>query len=301
MKFGVYFYPWYNEQKWLEAPTPYVPVKGRYDSRDPGVIDWQAELIRECGFDYVVIEFVPLGDWCFESSVTAIELMIEALRSRSLQWSFLIDGDVLPRSLGRIHELAAMVRYVEQRGWTDGLIIGPSSRRLMFSYAPTPEEAAWLSRTFPHFEWRFPLYLQHWGRPDSWFDLPTNRIFAEDAREQSVTVFDALVPKGYICFWEDTLVTANFRGFSSVMPGYSDLLLSRSLQLAPEVARRKGETFTGQFRNAVQGGAEHILVYSWNEYFEGTNLEPATEYGHEYTELAGKLISEARSGERCPR
>ena len=48
---------------------------------------------------------------------------------------------------------------------------------------------------------------------------------------------------------------------------------------------------TNQFRSAVTLGAEHILVYSWNEYFEGTNIEPTVEFGDTYVDLLGDLIS----------
>lgn len=48
---------------------------------------------------------------------------------------------------------------------------------------------------------------------------------------------------------------------------------------------------TNQFRSAVTLGAKHILVYSWNEYFEGTNIESTVEFGNTYVDLLRDLIS----------
>ncbi|MGB6066211.1 MAG: hypothetical protein WBG50_15530 [Desulfomonilaceae bacterium] len=294
MEFGIYFYPWYHQKKWDEAPVPHHPLRGLYDSRDPEILSWQMDIIQWCGFDYVVFEFVPMKDWNFEPCVTAIEEAFSHLRDRNMKWAFMVDGAVLPPSDRRIHDIEAMIRYIENRKWADGLIRGQSGRPLWLSYAPLPDEAACLQREFDAYEWRFPVWLPHWDEPDEQFTLPASRDFAAEARANNLTVFDSLVKRNYIAFWQSSRTPRNFDGFCGVMPGYSDMLLKRNPQLAPEVGRRKGLTLTEQFQGAVATRPDHILVYSWNEYFEGTAIEPTVEYHDGYTQIMRGLIRGAR-------
>jgi len=211
-----------------------------------------------------------------------------------MKWAFMVDGAVIPTSDRRIHDIEAMIGYIENREWGDALIRGKSGKPLWLSYAPLPHEAAYLQREFDAYEWRFPVWVPHWGEPDEQFALPAFQDFGAEAQANGVTVFDSLVKRHYVAFWESADAPRNFDGFCSVMPGYSDMLLKRNPQLAPEVDRHSGFTLTRQFRGAVATRPDHILVYSWNEYFEGTAIEPSVEYDVTYTQIIRGLISEAR-------
>ncbi len=294
MEFGIYFYPWYHQKKWDESTVPHRPLKGLYDSRDPEILTWQIDLIQWCGFDYVVFEFVPLKDWNFEHCAMAIEEAVSRLRDRNMKWAFMIDSGVIPLSDNRIDGIEAMIRYIENRNWTDALIKGKSGKPLCLSFSPQLDEAAHVQQEFEAYAWRFPVWLPHWGEPDVQLASAAFRSFVTEARANGISVFDSLVKRHYIAFWESADAPHNFDGFCSVMPGYSDMLLKRNPQLAPEVDRQNGVTFTRQFRSAVETRPDHILVYSWNEYFEGTNIEPTLEYDFTYAQIVRDLIDETR-------
>ncbi len=294
MKFGIYFYPWYNRQRWREAPRQHTPLIGEYDSTSSSVIKWQMDLIEWCGFDYVVFEIVPLVDWCFETVIKAIEGAVSDLKSRGLGWSFLIDAKSLPEEVSPLGQMTALVESIETNGWDDGLEAGPSGKPLLFAFAPLPIHAEGLLERFSRYEFRFPIWLPHWGEPDDVFLNPIHRPFAEEATRQGVTIFDSLVAKGYVSFWQSTEQSRSYDGFCSVIPGYDDALLKRTPQLASQVAHEGGDTLVQQFQRAFEENADHVLVYGWNEYFETTNIEPTQEYGMLYAGLAQRLIDEAR-------
>ena len=44
--------------------------------------------------------------------------------------------------------------------------------------------------------------------------------------------------------------------------------------------------------SALASGAEDVLIYSWNEYFEGSTIEPTEEYGTRYVELTRRVLEE---------
>jgi hypothetical protein len=295
VKFGLYFYPWYNEQRWSEAPKRHVPLIGEYDSRDPDVIQWQAEVIAGCGFDYVIFEVVPVDDWCFGCCAESINRMIPELAARNVGWSFLIDAFPPPNGEKRVRKIRQVLDYICTRGWEDGSLETPTGKRHMFTYAPRPNEAEMLLETTECYEWRFPIWLPHWGTVDEHFAVSVHHPYAVGPKRLGISVFDFLVPRRYFSFWETTLDTHCFDGFCSVIPGYDDRLLNRDPQLAPTVKHNQGATLKGQFQSAVRHNAEHVLVYSWNEYFETTNIEPTEQYGMFYVELLRRLIVEARA------
>jgi hypothetical protein len=107
------------------------------------------------------------------------------------------------------------------------------------------------------------------------------RLGGGDMRRMSV--FEILVAQGYVGFWGESV--RNCDGFAAVIPGYDDSLLERVPQVAPKVNRRDGETLREPFMAAAHGRPEHIIIYGWNEYFEGTSIEPTKEYGMGYVEL----------------
>jgi len=294
MRFGVYFYPWYNEQRWGEAPRRHTPLIGEYDSRHPSVINWQMRLMEWCGLDYVVFEFVPLEDWCFSVVAEATGRAIENLKKRSLKWTFLLDATFHPEHAHEVSQLMEMMNFVKSQGWLDGLPAGTSGKPLIFVFAPYPEHARTLTEAWTEFEVRFPTFLIHWDKVDEAFDLPCYPKFVDEARSRNITVRESLLPRGYTSFWDCAETPEPFDGFSSVIPGYDDLLLAREPQMAPVIERHGGRTFRAQFEHAVNRGAHDILIYGWNEYFETVTIEPTREYGMEYVKLCRRMIQWAK-------
>jgi hypothetical protein len=285
MRFGIYFYPWYCARRWGETARLLTSVKGEYDSSDPGVAGWQVEQIARCGFDYVVFELVPIRDWGFDLVDRAIEGMIPMLRERDLGWSFLMDSFVTRDPLRALPEMNSLVQHVEQRGWTEGLVEGPSGRPLLLCFFPVPDVARGLTRLHPGYELRYPAYFPHWGDPDQ--DLARHHMTPwkecrDLARCEGTTLFDTLAPLGYVSFFETTPEKRNFGGFVSAIPAFDDRHQRRDPDLVPAipvVPAQGGRTIRHEIEAAAATSAEHMLVYGWNEYFENAVVEPSREEG----------------------
>jgi len=142
---------------------------------------------------------------------------------------------------------------------------------------------------------RFPITLPHWGEADGEFDLPCYDAYANFARAGGRSIFEALVPLGYMAFWEIEVSPRSFDGFCAVLPGYDDSLLKRNPQLAARVDPQSGDTFVRQFERALSNAPQHVIVYGWNEYFETSEIEPTKENGTLYLELAREMIGKVRS------
>ena len=297
---GVYVYPWYCSQKWSEAPVLYHPVHGFYRSDDPAIIASQFDALVSVGFDHIVFELVSVDDWSFEISKRSIEQWLTLCRKETIPWSFLLDPKASAPDAPASDELASVTRLIDflrDLDWCHGLVEGPSKKPLLFVFQPYPEVARACNNSYSQaFELRYPAYLPHWGHVDSKVTFPRWEPFLHEVRNKQITLSEHLSSLGFICFWQGAGVGSPLGGFGSVIPGYYDRLLQRDPRGVPSVPRNNGETMTDQFSSAVTLGAQHILVYSWNEYFEGTNIEPTVEFGDTYVDLLRDLISTWKAG-----
>jgi hypothetical protein len=296
MRFGVYHYPWYCEQRWREFPRHETPALGEYDSTDPAVVATQMQQIADVGFDYVAFEIVPPDDWCFRTMMRSIELSLPRLRALGLRWTFLIDANTDPALGMGFERHRATLQELESRGWTEGMVPGADGKPLLLFFAPVPDVARVIRRhRGARYDCRFPAWFPHWGDPAdtaSWADL--FRPFVDEARARGGTLAEVLAPQGYTVFWEDALEVQRLGGHCAVTRGYDDTLLRRNPQLSPVLPDRDGATLEAQMTSAVRQRPEHVLVYGWNEYFEHSTIEPTMERGAHFADQTRRAIAAAR-------
>ena len=70
---------------------------------------------------------------------------------------------------------------------------------------------------------------------------------------------------------------------ASVTPGFDDshLVDRRTPRI---VDRSNGGVYDDQWSKAVDTGADWVVVTSWNEWWENTEIEPGQRYGRAYLE-----------------
>ena len=73
----------------------------------------------------------------------------------------------------------------------------------------------------------------------------------------------------------------------TAMPGWDDRLLHRSGSYVRD--RANGDFFRSSFTGATQSNADWAIITSFNEWAEGTMIEPSVSYGDTYLELSAEL------------
>ena len=71
----------------------------------------------------------------------------------------------------------------------------------------------------------------------------------------------------------------------TVIPGYDDTKI-RTPGLAVE--RYDGQSYRTQWAQAIDADPHWVLITSFNEWHEGSEIEPSSEYGHTYLDLTGE-------------
>src|SRR5258706_12971435 len=83
-------------------------------------------------------------------------------------------------------------------------------------------------------------------------------------------------------------------GVVSIIPGYTDASLGRPRTMVHP--RGSGDLYREQWERALALHPEFVFVYSWNEYFEQTAIEPTEAWGNQYLQMTACYITRAHRG-----
>jgi len=84
---------------------------------------------------------------------------------------------------------------------------------------------------------------------------------------------------------------------ATVMPGYNDLKTGRAQAFVRE--REGGQFYRETWQAAIDSGADWVVITSWNEWVEGSQIEPSVSYGNLYLDLTRELATRFRSQEKA--
>ena len=305
---GIYYYPWYNAERWKQHRINFTPSIGLYNSSSSEVINYHAELMKYMDIDFVIIEIVPIIDWSYQFVIDSGVHFANALRDNNIKFSFLIDtatGEGWPNTANDVDKILKKFRDIGVEP-----TFTRNTKPIYFNYNPPLEDSYDFQKLFINYDVYFLRYLYKWDVSLSdinrWINQKCLRkinfeLFSERSGykiDTSRSIHNIYEFANFTPFWCATEVMTPMNKFISVIPGYDDLLLERDPQIAPVVPRKNGQTLVEQFAIANALGADDILLYGFNEFFEGTNIEPTLEYGDFYVELTKELVRQTHNGEQ---
>ena len=85
---------------------------------------------------------------------------------------------------------------------------------------------------------------------------------------------------------------------ATVMPGYNDRATGRADAFVRD--RAGGAYYRECWEGAIQSGADLVIATSFNEWLEGTQIEPSVSYGDFYLNLTRELGGRYRASEPPP-
>jgi glycoprotein endo-alpha-1,2-mannosidase len=254
---AIFFYPWYGNpdrdgdyEQWSQnghAPpwdiySAYFPQRGAYSSSDARLLDRQMAEIAGAGVDVVV------SSWWGPGSPTDRRLpaVLRAARRNGLSVAVHLE----PYGGRTAAGVAADIARLAALGVRDFYVYRPEE----FAAA----EWAALRPALP----RVRLFGQ------------TGKVgFAAAARFDGVYTYDIVTYDGdsfaRLCnqAWQARLLCA-----PSVGPGYD---AGRAGDVMHRKPRRHGQTYDAMWQAALDAGPDVVTITSYNEWGEGTQIEPA--------------------------
>lgn len=99
--------------------------------------------------------------------------------------------------------------------------------------------------------------------------------------------------------WAQRAADAGAYYIATAMPGWDDTRMGRG-EAGFATDRQEGAYFRASFEAAAASQPHMIIITSWNEFFEGSYIEPSQNYGTFYLDLARELITAYKSGGLAP-
>jgi glycoprotein endo-alpha-1,2-mannosidase len=256
----------------LDLGATHYPAGGPYDSRDPRLARGQIEAARAAGLDGFVVSW-----WGRESEETAgFAALLAAARGTGLRLApYYEAGELWPRGgSGVAADLEALLdRHGSDPGW------------LRVDAAPVVL-----------------VYGAHRVRPPVWeyvrrrLATAGRRVYliGDAASPAWMPHFDALhvyTPVTFLARGRD--VAAEYRAradaaraaglpfMAAVAPGFDDRTIRQPGTVVPRVG---GALYDATWRAALAADPAWVLVASWNEWHEGSEIEPSREHGTRYLE-----------------
>jgi len=297
-----FYYPWYGTadgpggagktvhwgridaaNKDIEASTDY-PQLGPYDSHHPKIIDQHCRWAKEAGVDALIVSWWGHGHY----TDRALGPILDGCQRHGLSACIYYETVPPPRTPQSAADdiIKVLDKYGEHPAH-----LRVNGKPVVFIYGRTLQE---LGLT----EWLEALKLIKAGYKGSvmaigdQFSYGAARVFdgvhtyntAGQLRGREPADARTWASQTYRS-WVELADRAGRISAVTVIPGYDDTKI-RKPGLA--VKRYDGELYRVQWQEAVKSNPHWILITSFNEWHEGSEIEPSLEYGRQYVDLTAE-------------
>ncbi len=271
-----------------EVASHDYPLIDLYDSNDPDVLECHVLLMKIAGIDGVIIDWYgydPFRDYA--EIHRNCQHLIQHVKKAGLQFAVcyedqtvkhMIEEKVLPKQRDVAHG-QAVLRWLAENWFADDAYVKVDGRPIMLVFGPQyfkqdqwKEMLAGLQRRpliygLPHLSERMGM--------DGAFGWPP----VTGGREITATVWRQYLTSLYARdHARQTVISAAFPGFHDI---YHQAKLHDSYG---SIDAREGKTFADTFALAQKSKSQIMQIATWNDYGEGTVIEPTKAAGYRYLE-----------------
>jgi hypothetical protein len=269
-----------------EIASHYYPLIGPYDSADPDVLEYHTLLMKVAGFDGVVADWYGGEDFNDYAAIhRRASALFDSLGRRGLRFAVCYEDRALRAMAERgkwtpaqaVEHGKAHLESCEERWFRDPAYVTLEGRPLLMVFGPDfLKSSQWeevLSGMRPT-----PAFLTlHERRAPAIGSFAWPPMWAAKGG-----VLDAKGLDAYL----DRFAGQDGLKVPCAFPGFHDIYKEAGVQPSHGyLDARGGETFRRTLDRALASGSPVVQVATWNDFGEGTCVEPAREYGYRYLEM----------------
>jgi len=307
-----FYYPWYGtkdgpggagrtvhwgriepDKKDIAASTNY-PKLGAYDSHDPKVIDQHCRWAKRAGVDTFIVSWWGHGSYCDR----AMDAILEGCRRHGMRACIYYEAVPNPRTPKSAAD--DIVKVLEKYGGHPGHLKA-NGKPVVFVYGRALGQiglTAWL-KTIRIINREYKPGVTAIGDQLSYgsarvFDGIHTYNTAGSLRGMAPADVRKWAPGTYRS-WVQLADEAGKVSTLTVIPGYDDTKI-RKPGLA--VGRFGGELYRAQWEAAIEADPHWVLITSFNEWHEGSEIEPSFEDKDRYLGLTAEYAKRFKAKPR---
>ena len=286
-----FYYNWFDENTWTPAKVPDFPAQ-TYVSRDPAAMDRHIAQAQAAGIDaFVVSWYGPGGGNQTEGNFAA---MLDVAAARGFKLALDVEA-TSPFAGGGSAGVADMLRHALATHANHPAYLRVNGKPVFFF---------WRQQRFGVDTWRAIRDQVDPGRNSIWIaegiDMSYQAVF--DGHHLYSVTWNPPSDVGYTTSKFSRWVQAARDRYGSyrywvatVMPGYNDTRTGRGNAFAR--GREDGAYYVQTWQAAIASNPDWVIITSFNEWPEGTYIEPSQAYGDRYLGLTAEWAGRYKSGE----
>jgi len=253
--------------------SKFYPLIDLYASGDSHVIDWQLGLMKLSGVTGILIDWYGTANvYNYLKHRTNTEAIIKGCERVGLQFAIVYEDQTLPHVLeqGKTSDVLAQGRadmiYLRDHYFTNKNYIHIDGAPLLLNFGPEflKSGSQW-SDIFSVFKQK-PVFLPLWNHKYDLGSLASGEF--------------AWVWSNYLEGLSNFYKYRNLKiKFGSVYPGFDTYPVGHQQNWSIPVSVN---TFEKTLDLAINFGINYIQVATWNDYGEGTMIEPTKEFGYSF-------------------
>lgn len=274
----------------------YYPIIEPYDSADPHTLECHLLQMKLAGIDGVIADWYGIFNAAdYPIIQVATEALYDAAGDFDMKFAacfedrtveFLVNSGQLSPA-GITGHLIQTFNWMQANWFTGDQYVRIDGRPLLLNFGPifisSPQPWNDALSILPDRPLFFPLHQLwqsvnadggfNWVHWSAWQGSPSEAI----TRQRLNNIFNTTSP-------DPTRV------IPSAVPGFDDVYAGDPF---PFLDHNNGETFRVALETAMDGPWETIQLVTWNDYGEGTIIEPTEEFGYTFLEI----VQQARRDE----
>jgi len=308
MKVFAFYYPWYNNP---EGPSgklfhwdggyAHHPLFGLYDSQDQKVIEAHILEAKAAGIDGFIVSWWGPGT----PEDTALPIILKVAEENDFSVTIYYESY---RPQLTSDTITQELNYVIKNYATYNSFLKVNGAPVIFIYSVDAFQRPadfWVSIKQRLEAVNGPVYLDgdvtdanyasafdglHWyANPDVEGGAQTFKTYTDDMKYD----LNALTLSQALEYAQQGIeLPLMQRALSyTVHPGFDMTKIGGTLY----VDRNNGETYASFWTKALSNNPDSVLITSWNEWHEGTEIEPSVEYGYAYLNETSRFASTYKS------
>jgi hypothetical protein len=262
----------------------YYPLTGNYDSADPLVLEYQLALMKIAGIDGVIFDWYGITEGIdYKPIHDATLVMVEMIKKRGMRYAIcyedqsikhLIEFGIVPKAEGR-NTAKETFDWMGQHWFTDEEYVKVDDRPLVLCFGP--------QFFYQKSEWDA-IWANLKAKP-FFIDLDGRTNWADGAKNWSPMHLSSggkLSVSSLVKYLNEFYRKQEYKPFvvGTAVPGFHDIYAQTGGKSYGYLDYSGGETFKLTWTAAERARANVIQIQTWNDYGEGTIIEPTIERGY---------------------